>query len=335
MKYTKVFLRESNQFVTAPIKESSDFIIDDETVSKWQDTIDLVADILEVPAGLIMRITEEHMQVFLKSSNTENPYPADGKDKLGHGLYCETVIGTDSELYVENSLENKAWRDNPDVALNMISYLGYPIKLPDGSFFGTICVLDNKLMKFNEKHKKLLETLKNSIETDILMIERNQQIRKLSNTDILTGLNNRRRIEEMLKSLQEEVDEGTTKLSIAIIDLDNFKYVNDHFGHHEGDDVLKIFSEVSLKHLKKSDIMGRYGGDEFILISKNIENNEQEKLLMDIRNSFEAHPKIKKYKVSFSFGTALVNHQDIIYEVLREADHNMYEARLLNNHTNR
>ena len=335
MAYTNVLLRESSQSINVQITDKNQLVIDDETLLKWQSIIDLVADILEVPAGLIMRITENYMEVFLKSSNMENPYPIDGKDKLGHGLYCETVIGTNNELYIKSALEKEAWKDNPDVALNMISYLGYPIKLPNGAFFGTICVLDNKKMKFNEKHQKLLETLKNSIETDILMIERNKQITILSNTDILTGINNRRRIEAILEGLQEEINRGTTTFSIAIIDLDNFKLVNDHYGHQEGDKVLKIFSMICTKQIGNSDIVGRYGGDEFIIISQTTSKEEQEHLLAHLKNVFEEHPVIKNHKVSFSFGSAFVNHGDSIHEKLIEADENMYTAKQLNTESKR
>mgnify|MGYP001953189988 CR=1 FL=1 len=60
------------------------------------------------------------------------------------GLYCETVIKSGKQLLVPDALADKDWENNPDVELNMISYLGFPILFPDGNPFGTICVLDNK-----------------------------------------------------------------------------------------------------------------------------------------------------------------------------------------------
>ncbi len=81
-----------------------------------------------------MRITKENMEVFLRSENIENPYPPDGKDQLGHGLYCETVIGDDSELSIDNSLHSKTWQDNPDVKLDMIAYYACRLKIPMAAF---------------------------------------------------------------------------------------------------------------------------------------------------------------------------------------------------------
>lgn len=71
-------------------------------------------------------------------------------------------------LEVQNSLEDEKWKDNPDVKLNMISYLGYPLRWPDGAFFRTICSLDSKTRKFTSDNKKLMETFRKIIENDLL-----------------------------------------------------------------------------------------------------------------------------------------------------------------------
>ncbi|MGD9887177.1 MAG: hypothetical protein AB7T03_04355 [Bacilli bacterium] len=57
---------------------------------------------------------------------------------MGHGLYCETVIGKDEPMIVENAISSEVWKDNPNIKLNMIFYFGLPIKWHDGEFFGTI-----------------------------------------------------------------------------------------------------------------------------------------------------------------------------------------------------
>ncbi len=178
MKKAQVFLREKQEYMEKLINPDFSELVDEEMLQKWQKMINLVADIYDVKAGLIMRITEENMEVFLRSENEDNPYPKDGKDHLGHGLYCETVIGENGKLSVENSLNTDIWKDNPDVQLDMISYLGLPIKNPDDTYFGTICVLDNKTMKYSQKYHDLLEEFCSSIEKDLKFLkdiaERNQ-----------------------------------------------------------------------------------------------------------------------------------------------------------------
>eukprot|EP01031_Cornospumella_fuschlensis_P012565 gene12565-15351_t len=113
-------------------------------LAKWQTTTDVMAGVFNVPAGLIMRVLPEQIEVLVSSHSDGNPYEADEKAKLNTGLYCETVMATRGLLHVPDALEDEDWRCNPDVALNMISYLGVPLLWPDNQVFGTICVLDNK-----------------------------------------------------------------------------------------------------------------------------------------------------------------------------------------------
>jgi hypothetical protein len=88
----------------------------------------------------------------------------------GSGLYCETVFKTRQMLLVPNALEDEKWRNNPDIKLGMISYLGYPILLPQGEVFGTICVLDIKGNTYSETYKKLLLQFKELIEAHLQLL---------------------------------------------------------------------------------------------------------------------------------------------------------------------
>ncbi len=159
-RYADVLLRQEGIAKSVNITGLDKPKIEDIVVKKWQTIIDLTAKIVDVPSGLIMQITENSMRVFLKSDNKGNPYEEDGSDSLGHGLYCETVIGNNAKLLVENALKYEEWKDNPDVKLNMISYYGLPITWPDKDFFGTICVLDNKENSYNENFKLLISEFK-------------------------------------------------------------------------------------------------------------------------------------------------------------------------------
>jgi len=134
-------------------------------LGKWQNVVDMMAELLGVPAGLIMRCQGDDIEVLVASASPGNPYHPGEKEYLsGSGLYCETVIKTRRMLMVPNALQDEKWRQNPDIKLGMISYLGYPICLPHGKVFGTICVLDIKENAYSEIHKKLLFQFKELIE---------------------------------------------------------------------------------------------------------------------------------------------------------------------------
>ncbi len=139
-----------------------------EYLTKWQNIIDMMAELINIPAGLIMRIDEEEIKVLLASRSDGNPYnPGDKETLLNSGLYCETVIKSDDELLVPDARVSEQWKDNPDMKINMYSYLGYPIHNPDKTVFGTLCVLDNKENLYSDSYKKVMLNLREIIENDI------------------------------------------------------------------------------------------------------------------------------------------------------------------------
>lgn len=122
-----------------------------------------------------MRINDPNIEVFVASNTTNNPYHVGDKEILSNsGLYCEHVIMTKKELLVSNATKDDLWRSNPDVKLNMISYLGFPLLKPDGAPFGTLCVLDNKENHYSPIVQRLMDKLRNLIQNDIELVYTNQ-----------------------------------------------------------------------------------------------------------------------------------------------------------------
>lgn len=136
-------------------------------LANWQESINLIADIIQVPAALIMRVHSGEIEVFVKSSNDDNVYEEGERAPLNTGLYCETVMDTQRELLVANALEDPDWDQNPDIELGMISYCGLPLTWPSGDVFGTICVLDSKANSYNETYRKLIARFRDSIQLSL------------------------------------------------------------------------------------------------------------------------------------------------------------------------
>src|ERR1700688_3384510 len=101
-----------------------------EIVRKWQEIVNLLAEIMHVPSASIMRVDPPHIKVFVSSTSEGNPCEPGALDT---GPYCETVMKTGQPLLVPDALENEAWKANPHVRLGMISYLGVPIGWRDSS----------------------------------------------------------------------------------------------------------------------------------------------------------------------------------------------------------
>lgn len=151
--------------------------VDTKVIGQWQVIVNTMAELLHVPAGLIMRINGSDIEVFISSHTPGNPYhPGDKEHLIGSGLYCETVINTQGKLHVPNALADPGWDHNPDIKLGMISYMGFPIILPSGDVFGTICVLDNQENHFTDTYELLVSQFKELIESQLQLVQQNQML---------------------------------------------------------------------------------------------------------------------------------------------------------------
>src|SRR6266851_2410666 len=161
-----------------------------EIIRKWQEFVNLLAEIMHVPSASIMRVDPPHIKVFVSSTSKGNPCEPGALDT---GPYCETVMKTGQPLLVPDALENEAWKANPHVKLGMISYLGVPIGWPDGRIFGTICVRDNKRNEYSEAYLKLLLHFRDMLQADLKSFarlhgeieEREAKIRRLVDANII------------------------------------------------------------------------------------------------------------------------------------------------------
>ena len=147
-----------------------------EIMDKWQKIVDLMAKIVGVPAGLIMKVDPPQIEVFISSKTEKNPYHKGEKANLNTGLYCETVMQKRESLLVPDATKDPNWDNNPDIPLGMIYYLGFPLEWPNGEIFGTICVLDYKdnpkAIAFND----LIKEFKTIVETDLDNLLKNYEL---------------------------------------------------------------------------------------------------------------------------------------------------------------
>lgn len=140
-------------------------------------------------------------------------------------------------------------------------------------------------------------------------------------TDVLTGIYNRRFIEEKIKNMEDEA-------GIAVIDLDDFKLHNDTYGHSAGDAALITTANIIKKYIRKTDILIRYGGDEFLLILPSIKKHIFEDKLKLIREKIHdtVVPKYEKMQLSVSIGGAIFREGNI-EDAIASADRQMYIAK--------
>lgn len=161
-----------------------------------------------------------------------------------------------------------------------------------------------------------------------------RRIRKLQQTvllDPLTTIGNRRHLESRLKIRMVDFTENQLPFGLLFCDLDHFKTVNDTFGHNLGDKVLRMVAQTLRGNIRETDTMGRWGGEEFLVILQDIDAESLltigEKLLNLVRKSHLILQDRRLLSVTISIGGTLVRKNDTIESVIERADRLMYQSK--------
>jgi diguanylate cyclase (GGDEF)-like protein/PAS domain S-box-containing protein len=146
-------------------------------------------------------------------------------------------------------------------------------------------------------------------------------------TDPLTGLYNRRFADEMLKQEKLAYKRYQTPFCILLIDLDNFKIINDVYGHDVGDKVLVAVANVLKRNVRESDIVARWGGEEFLILLRRIELEDAIKVAEKIRNAI-CQLKVPPVEgLTASIGVSCYSGEEDVYNLVRKADLALYQAK--------
>jgi two-component system, cell cycle response regulator len=162
--------------------------------------------------------------------------------------------------------------------------------------------------------------------------EANRQLRLLSITDGLTGLYNHRHVHELLQEEHERCKRNGDPLAVAMLDLDRFKQLNDTHGHQTGDVVLADTARILREGAREVDMIGRYGGEEFIVILPEATEAAAVHFAERVREAVERHvfrSGDKEIRMTVSGGVASASAPDLLQpdELIRRADMALYEAK--------
>lgn len=240
--------------------------------------------------------------------------------------FCGHAINQDGLFIVPNAIEDERFADNPLVtaAPNIRFYAGYPLKLRQGVQLGTLCLIDSKPKTLNEEDRQLLSDLGAMIEQEIRSIQ-------LATLDELTLISNRRGFMTLAEHCIKVCRRNKIPMSVVLFDLNEFKPINDNFGHHEGDFALQQFATVMRSVFRDSDVIGRLGGDEFVVLLTDTDDEKIAHILERFKTELEAVNKAinKPYAIKFSAGIAHFSYDagQSLEEMIAAADAAMYKKK--------
>jgi len=238
------------------------------------------------------------------------------KDFIGQNIDCTLH-------YFDKDIIKK--RHNSD-AIDLNELISY--KVMDGNHCARLYLQPRRKMMHH--HDTIINTIIQSIST---ALEKNLSIQELENetaVDPLTNCYNRRSLDKFIQRDIAHAQRCGTDLSVIMFDIDNFKKINDVYGHHAGDEVLKQISQMIPTLIRKSDSLARFGGDEFILVLPNTPLYNAVTLAEKVRKAIMEHAitmENANITVTLSFGVASLDDKSDAGSLMLEADERLYHAK--------
>jgi diguanylate cyclase (GGDEF)-like protein len=207
------------------------------------------------------------------------------------------------------------------------SGLAVPI-IVDEEVVGALTAGSRRPRHFGPEETAVMQRLARQASVALENARLHESLRALSLTDPLTGIANRRRLQLHLEQEVAAARRGR-RLSVVVFDIDNFKTVNDTLGHLVGDQILQAFGELLMEENRTMNLVGRYGGDEFVSVLSDSGMDGARLYLDRVQSTVEQDPALAEHQVSVSMGVAEFDREEMrsVADLLQAADMDMYRAK--------
>jgi diguanylate cyclase (GGDEF)-like protein len=275
--------------------------------SKWNLAFHLSEK--EINKNILERLKEEMIQTFFSIS--------------GERI---SIKDSDVQLYSSDIKISSA------EAISLSKQVVLPLSLA-GTALGMIAVLPKNNDEYNDEKIELLSTVSNILAMSLKNAQEYHKVKEMAVKDGLTGILNRKGFRGFIQKEFQSAKRYHKPLSLIMIDVDNFKRINDSLGHQAGDVVLRELAGCLMDSIRQADIVSRYGGDEFVILLPNTDIEQAEMLskrvLSDVgKHVFEWESKRLNIKISCGISTAgeLENHETE-KDLISKADARLYRAK--------
>ena len=286
----------------------------------FQRIVDLVQQVLGVPMAAVSLIDSDK-QLFKASRGlhgiTETPRSE---------AFCNTTIAQKDAFAVSDALLDPRFADNPMVkgTPHIRSYLGVPLTTPDGYNVGSLCAIDDEPRQFDRAQGEILKKLAEIVVEQF-------ELQQIAKQDSLTGALTRRGFLAEVEKEFLRAGRYDRPSTLVAIDVDHFKSINDRYGHPAGDAVLVSIANACMANMRRSDVFGRLGGEEFALLLPETDAEEAHEAAERIRRMIETtiiQVGVTEVRATISLGIApRPATGETVSTWLAEADIALYEAK--------
>lgn len=266
-----------------------------------------------VPIALVTLVDEDRQWFKSRSGIERRETPRE------HSFCAHAILDADRVMVVPDASTDDRFSTNPLVtgSPEIRFYAACPVKAPDGSPLGTICVIDREPRQLDDEDAVVLSDLAELVEREIKNLA-------LATTDELTSLANRRGFDAIASHTLAVCMRVERSATLLLFDLDDFKAVNDSLGHAAGDELLQAFAENLLSTFRDSDVVARLGGDEFCVLLSGASVSDVSRPISELEELMDEHDA--PFTTSFSVGVAAFDPErhENVGDLLAEADDDMY-----------
>jgi diguanylate cyclase (GGDEF)-like protein len=237
--------------------------------------------------------------------------------------FCGHAILSDGPFVITDATQDPRFHDNPLVIGEPFfrAYAGQPLRTPDGKPIGSLCVIDRRARTFSHADLEILRDLAAWVESELQakalsasqqdMASEVESLRRTALVDTLTRAWNRGAIDDVLIRELVRGRRDSTPVGLAMLDLDHFKGINDSYGHPAGDEVLRETARRIRGAIRPSDALGRYGGEEFMIVFSSCDVDEVASIAERILNALRDRPITVSQETLISISASLGAHSGV------------------------
>jgi diguanylate cyclase (GGDEF)-like protein len=293
-----------------------------------------IQDKMEIPYVWIALIEESDFAEMLQKSATSE-IVKERTSLIERTIFLKVINNKTEPILVNNDLTAFHALIPRQYKHHIRSLAIAPLTL-DGGIIGSLNQGDNSKSRYGpDMDATLLKRLATIVSICLSNVMAHEKLNFLASRDSLTGLLNRRVLEQIVKREFDRAVRYKTPLTIVFLDVDDFKMVNDLYGHDAGDIVLKYVATQLLSMTRASDVVARFAGDEFIIILPNTPVDEASEFTTRLQTFFINHPlDFEGIPIRISVSHGLSHLEDGAYDamsLLKKADKMLYRAKMEKN----